>query len=257
MHGYTALFSPVDEASPTEPQDNSCPGRAKEVLPPAPEQDDSTSSRQQGGLCFWDIKAILRSATGWHSPPVSQPPDNHHPQALFVPSMASAPFPTQFEMEVDVATDFHGCPGSSTAPSSTGAPPVDKSCFELAASSVRLRSFLPVKIIQRHAGGIKPFEVAFPCEVLLRPISGPYGNFLGCEEGERYVFSMSPCRSCLCLSFNWIRCLHRLQRSAVGTASLYTAKKSLLVTTSQVGKLETLIADLVAAMQEARILVGR
>ena len=214
-------------------------------------------SGNRAAYVFWDIKAILHSATGWHSPPASQLPDNHHSQALFVPSMASTAFPTQFEMEVDVATDFQDSPGSSTAPSSTGAPPVDKPCFELAASSIRLRSFLPVKIIQRHAGGVKPFEVAFPCEVLLRPISGPYGNFLGCEEGERYVFSMSPCPWSLCLNFNSIRCLHRLQRSAVGTASLYTAKKSLLVTTAQVGKLETLIADLVAAMQEARILVGR
>lgn len=94
-------------------------------------------------------------------------------------------------MEIDTPTDFGTSRASSPATPATEAPLPDKPPFELAASSLRLRSFLPVKIIQRHEGGIRPFEVTFPCEVLLRPIAGPYGNYVGCDGGERYVFCLT------------------------------------------------------------------
>lgn len=59
--------------------------------------------------------------------------------------------------------------------------------FELVGSSLRLRNFVPVKILRKYDRGYTPFEICFPADVLLRPISGPYGNYIGASGGERYA----------------------------------------------------------------------
>lgn len=101
-------------------------------------------------------------------------------------SMASNAFPVPCDTEMEPAVDFSPPPVLSST--ETGSP--TGFSFELAASSARLRTFLPVKIIERCEGGIKPFEISFRSEVLLSPIAGPYGNYVGSCEGERYVITV-------------------------------------------------------------------
>ena len=64
--------------------------------------------------------------------------------------------------------------------SSNGTP-----AFELVGSSVRLRNFMPVKILRKIDSGYQPFEICFPAEILVRPISGLYGNYIGASGGEK------------------------------------------------------------------------
>lgn len=57
--------------------------------------------------------------------------------------------------------------------------------FELVGSSARLRNFMPVKILRKIDSGYLPFEICFPAEILVRPISGLYGNYIGASGGEK------------------------------------------------------------------------
>jgi hypothetical protein len=75
-----------------------------------------------------------------------------------------------------------------------------KPAFELVGSSLRLRNFVPVKVLRKYDGGYRPFEVCFPAEVLLDPISGTYGNYIGASGGERYVPPAIKCYSFLPLA---------------------------------------------------------
>ncbi|KAG5460593.1 MAG: hypothetical protein BJ554DRAFT_7342 [Olpidium bornovanus] len=102
----------------------------------------------------------------------------------------------------------------SLAKSSDGTP-----AFELVGSSVRLRNLMPVKILRKIDGGYRPFEICFPAEILVRLISGLYGNYIGASGEEIF------------------------QGTNIGTMSLHQAGRSLLVTTTHLGRLEALIVD--------------
>jgi hypothetical protein len=58
--------------------------------------------------------------------------------------------------------------------------------FELVSSSRRLMNFVPVKVLCPQAdGSYVRHGYTFNAKVLLKPISGPYGNFLGAEKGRK------------------------------------------------------------------------
>ena len=58
--------------------------------------------------------------------------------------------------------------------------------FELIQSSPRLRNFVPVKILCDQLDGTHVRHgCTFTAKVLLKPIAGLYGNFVGSEGGKK------------------------------------------------------------------------
>lgn len=108
-------------------------------------------------------------------------------------------------MDLSPAQDIEGVPSTfppspedvvqdSLTPAPAEESPARKPSFELVGSSLSLRNFVPVKILRKYDGGHRPFEVCFPAEVLLRPISGTYGNYVGASGGKRYAPPALKCK---------------------------------------------------------------
>lgn len=58
--------------------------------------------------------------------------------------------------------------------------------FDLIQSSLRLRNFIPVKILCDQPDGTYVRQgYTFEAKVLLKPIAGLYGNFVGSKGGEK------------------------------------------------------------------------
>lgn len=76
--------------------------------------------------------------------------------------------------------------GSVTASVSSSANLQREENFELIQSSYRLRSFIPVKVVCAQLDGTHMrLGYTFTAKVLLKPIAGLYGNFVGSEGGKK------------------------------------------------------------------------
>ena len=63
-----------------------------------------------------------------------------------------------------------------------------ESSIVLLASSRRLRDFIPVRLLERKEdGSCTQLSIVVLGRILERPISSPYGNFVGSLNGQRYV----------------------------------------------------------------------